>query len=112
MMGGGPPGSAGSLASARLGERVEVDGPQVTPLAVLEDSRCPAEGTCVWAGRVRIRARIHLGSGDVTREMTLAEPIQLADGALELAAVRPARSIAGNIEPGDYRFAFSFAGGF
>lgn len=38
---------------ARLGQTVNLGGPKVTPLAVLEDSRCPKEARCIWAGRVR-----------------------------------------------------------
>ena len=101
-----------SLPSARLGERIAVDGPQVTPLEVLEDSRCPDQVTCVWAGRVRLKARIHLGSGDQTRELVLGEPVPVADGALELTRVTPARSADGDIAPADYRFTFRFDGGF
>ena len=88
-----------------------MDGPQVTPLDVLEDSRCPAEETCVWADRVRISALIHLGSGDHTRELVLGEPVQVADGALELVEVRPARSTGGDIAAADYVFAFRLDGG-
>ena len=42
---------------AKLGQTVNVGGPKVTPLAVLEDSRCPMEARCIWAGRVRLRDR-------------------------------------------------------
>jgi len=100
-----------ALPTARLGERIHVDGPQVTPLEVLEDSRCPAGVSCVWAGRVRLRVTVHLGAGDVTRELILGEPVQVADGALELVEVRPAPTVAGAIAPGDYRFTFRFDGG-
>ena len=99
------------LAFAALGETVYVDGPKVTPLEVLEDSRCPAKVMCVWAGRVRISARIHLGSGDETREMTLGKPIQVADGSLELARVVPDRQTPDTVARDDYRFGFRFAGG-
>lgn len=100
-----------SLAWAALGQRVYVDGPQVTPLEVLEDSRCPADVQCVWAGQVRIRATIHLGSGDTSAELTSGKPMAVADGTLELVEVKPATSSKATIAPGDYRFGFRFMGG-
>jgi hypothetical protein len=98
---------------ARLGETARVDGPKVTPLAVLEDSRCPMNARCVWAGRVRIRARIDLGSGSQFREMTQGEPIQVADGSLELVEIQPDKPMAGQagLEDPDYNFGFRFMGG-
>jgi hypothetical protein len=42
----------------RLGETAMVSPARVTPIEVLEDSRCPAGVQCVWAGRVRIAARV------------------------------------------------------
>ena len=99
------------LAYAGLGETVYVDGPSVTPLEVLEDSRCPEGVACVWAGRVRIKVRIHLGAGDRSQELTLGKPIQIADGSLELVQVGPARAQGAPIAPKDYSFGFRFMGG-
>jgi hypothetical protein len=106
-----PPPSGDGIARARLGETVRVDGPKVTPLAVIEDSRCPADVQCVWAGRVRISARIDLSSGSQTRELTLGQPQQVADGSLTLVEATPTKRSRETIEPGDYRFGFRFMGG-
>lgn len=99
------------IARARLGEKVYVDGPHITPLAVLEDSRCPAKVQCVWAGRVKLSVRIHLGSRDEDREVILGQPVHVADGSLELVEVTPARTTEAAIPPGNYRFGFRFMGG-
>lgn len=113
--GGGAPVSTPTqdgLAYARIGEDVNVGGPRVTPLEVLEDSRCPAGVACVWAGRVRISARITTGPGSEVRELTLNEPAPVADGALLLANVLPARIQQSGHAPGAYRFGFRFDGGY
>ncbi|WP_275229582.1 hypothetical protein [Novosphingobium album (ex Liu et al. 2023)] len=99
------------LIHARIGRTVMVDGPKVTPLAVLEDSRCPMNARCVWAGRVRISARIDLGARSETRELTQGEPIRVADGTLELVEVQPDRRTDTTIAPRDYRFGLRFMGG-
>lgn len=101
------------IARAALGQTVAVDGPKVTPLAVLEDSRCPMNARCVWAGQVRLKVRVHLGAGDQIRELTSGKPVQVADGTLELVEVLPDR-VAGEgqaLNPKDYRFGFRFMGG-
>ncbi|MGH6788039.1 MAG: hypothetical protein ACREBO_14530 [Novosphingobium sp.] len=99
------------ISRARLVETVNVDGPRVTPLKVLEDSRCPTGVQCVWAGQVRLSVRIDLGSGSETRELTSGKPAQVADGALTLVEVMPERRDKWPVYPEDYRFGFKFAGG-
>lgn len=105
--------ATGSLPEgpARLGQTVWVDGPTVRPLALIEDSRCPSDVVCVWAGRVVIRAEIGTGRGKQQMELTLGTPVPVADGALTLRQVTPGRVSDREIATGDYRFLFEFAGG-
>lgn len=105
------PASNDGIARTGLGERAYADGPYVTPLEVLEDSRCPSDVQCIWAGRLRISARIELGSRDETRELTQGEPVQLADGTLELFEVFPYPTTDQPVAAEDYRFGFTFKGG-
>ena len=105
------PASPDGIARAGLDERVYVDGPYVTPLKVLEDSRCPMNARCVWAGRTRVSIRIDLGSRSETREIATDAPIQVADGQLSLVEVQPDRMAGEETDPGKYRFGFRFAGG-
>jgi hypothetical protein len=100
------------IARAGLGERVYVDGPYVTPVAVLEDSRCPMNARCVWAGRTRLTVKIDLGSRSETREISSEQPIQVADGQLSLVEVQPDLMAGEQPTPQKpYRFGFTFAGG-
>ncbi|WP_343519816.1 hypothetical protein [Sphingomonas sp.] len=96
---------------ARLGQTVYVDGPRVTPLRVIEDSRCPANVVCVWAGRVVLRARVEGGAWSREIDLALGQPAQVADGKLTLTAVTPGRHTDRAIASRDYRFAFAFQGG-
>ena len=104
--------SSDGIARAKIGQTVYVGGPKVTPLAVLEDSRCPMNARCVWAGQVRLSVRITLGSRSEVREIVSNKPIPVADGQLELVEVTPDRVAGGKPFPKqDYRFGFKFAGG-
>jgi hypothetical protein len=96
---------------ARLGQTINVGGPKVTPLAVLEDSRCPIEARCIWAGRVRLSVRVTTGAGSEVRELASDKPLQLADGQLILQSTMPPRSTQHTLVPGDYRFTLKFSGG-
>ena len=96
-----------------LGQKAYVDGPLVQPVEVVEDSRCPTNVRCVWAGRVRVKMLWIRGNGEKQPfEVTLGEPAQLADGHFTLESVRPEKRTDTMIKPGDYRFSFRFAGGY
>ena len=63
------------------------DGLRVRPLEVLEDSRCPQNARCVWAGRLRLRVNVD-GVGD--REITDdASGLQTPRGSFALVAISP-----------------------
>lgn len=99
------------ISRAALNDTVSVDGPRVTPLEVLEDSRCPMNARCVWAGQVRLKVRVHLGSRDEVHELISNKPVNVADGSLELVEVQPDRVAGEPLDPRDYRFGFKFMGG-
>jgi hypothetical protein len=79
----------------------------------MEDSRCPMNARCIWAGRVRILVAWVKANGEQQVELMFGEPAPLADGTLTLTAVNPSK-MAGEgkgLVPSDYRFSFQFAGG-
>ena len=91
--------------TAPLNEVATLDGLTVRPVAVLEDSRCPASVQCVWAGRVRISAEV---SGAGTRELTLGESLTVSGGTLTLVDVRPSKRTPDPISTREYQFTFTF----
>ena len=107
-----PSENTSGLAWARIGETVNPGGPTVTPLRLVEDSRCPQGVQCVWAGRVVVNATISTPTMTLTRDLVLGEPFPVADGTLTLAEVQPVRGKNAAPAPADYRFGFRFDGGF
>ncbi len=99
------------ITRLRIDQTASVDGPKVTPLKVLEDSRCPSDAQCIAAGTLRITVRIGLGQRTELRDMTLGKPEQVADGTLTLVEAWPDRKADDMIYPDEYRFGFTFAGG-
>jgi hypothetical protein len=97
--------------TATLGRFANVNGLKVRPLKVIEDSRCPINAVCVWAGRLVARSEVRGGSWRKTLDLELGKPQQIADGALTLVAVHPSRLAGARTDPRAYRFTFDFQGG-
>lgn len=96
----------------RLGQVASVNGPRVRPEQVIEDSRCPIDVQCVWAGRLIVRATVLGGGWSKQLDLTLGMPVNVADGSLTLIKVTPDRKSGsrGGV-PLPYRFTFAFQGG-
>ncbi|MDR6835162.1 MULTISPECIES: hypothetical protein [unclassified Sphingopyxis] len=106
------PSPLSDASNVALGQQAYADGPIIQPVAVLEDSRCPMNARCVWAGRVRVYMLWFRGNGEQQPfEVTLGEATPLADGSITLESVRPDKMTNVELKPQDYRFAFRFAGG-
>ncbi|URW76555.1 hypothetical protein M9980_04900 [Sphingomonas donggukensis] len=95
----------------RMGQIAYVNGPRVRPEKLIEDSRCPMNARCVWAGRAIVRAAVTTGSGTRRIDLTLGKPERVADGMLTLVSITPERVAGAQPKPAPYRFAFEFAGG-
>ncbi|MFC3174813.1 hypothetical protein ACFOD9_11175 [Novosphingobium bradum] len=90
------------IARARIGERVAQGGVSIVPLALLEDSRCPAGVTCIQAGTVRIAADI----AGVRTELALGQPASVAGASVSLVEVYPQHRKDITYYPDEYRFGF------
>ncbi len=97
---------------AAIGQAARAGPFVVRPIAVVEDSRCPANVQCVWAGRLRLLAEINYdGSSEVLRrELVLGTPLPLPAGTVTLSDARPAPVAGRPIDPAAYRFIFTFQG--
>ena len=90
-----------------LGVPVQVGDMAVTPKKLVEDSRCPMNARCVWAGRVVVTTRIQGPGFSDTADLTLGERYGTNGRMLALVGVRPDKTTqAGEIAPRDYRFTF------
>lgn len=76
------------VVAVRIGETANLgDGLRVRPLEVLEDSRCPQNARCVWAGRLRVRVAVE-GAGE--HEVILDEgAVTTPRGSFTLVAATP-----------------------
>ncbi|MEO5705673.1 MAG: hypothetical protein ABIT10_05950 [Alteraurantiacibacter sp.] len=95
----------GSLVA--LGQPVAVANVVLTPMRVTEDSRCPINARCVWAGRITVETRVDGIGWRETLPMTLGEPAGTHGYVLNLVSAEPGR-MAGEEQarPLAYRFAY------
>ncbi|MGD9968251.1 MAG: hypothetical protein AB7T59_17155 [Hyphomonadaceae bacterium] len=79
---------AEGVVAAGINETADLGGGlRVRPLEVLEDSRCPRNARCVWAGRLRLRVNVE-GAGE--REVIADEgAVETPRGSFSLVAVSP-----------------------
>lgn len=108
-----PPPAMATCRSApciAIGEAQQFGIMRVTPLEVLADSRCPVDAQCVWAGELKVRARLDIGHETITVELSAGQPLAINGGALLLEEAVPLPSMqAPQQTPRDYRFHFTFA---
>ena len=95
---------------AALGSTIVVGSMRITPIAVIEDSRCPAGTQCIWAGRVVVRVTISSLTAKLTRSMTMGQPVSIGGKDVVLVAVSPGKTKAPT-KPAAYRFTFAWQSG-
>lgn len=100
--------TASADPTARLGEIATVDGLRIRPLRVVEDSRCPINARCIWAGRVVLQTEVHGAGSPATYNLVLGEPVDHAGGRLALVSAEPGRMAGAETEPSAYQFTFEF----
>jgi hypothetical protein len=107
------PASGGTTGTptAALGQTAQVGSLRVRPIAVVEDSRCPINAMCVWAGRIVVRTEIRGRRWKQVRDLELRKEQPIADGQIRLTEAAPSKLADQPIKPWDYRFTFDFQGG-
>ena len=91
-----------------IGESAGAFGMEITPLEVLEDSRCGQDVTCIQAGTVRVAVSITTESADETieHEIILGASEVVSGRLVELLLVSPPARSDVTITPEQYVFTF------
>ena len=100
--------AASASPTAGIGQQATAGPLRITPLKVLEDSRCPINARCVWAGRLILRTAIRGPNLRQTRDLTLGEPQAIAGGKLSLVAGEPGKLAGAEGNPPASRFTFEY----
>ena len=100
-----PPFSAEGTPVA-IAEGVHVGELVAVPQVLLEDSRCPMNARCVWAGRAVLSTRIYGPDFDETVPLTLGEAYATHGTTITLVSAIPEKQAGVETPVPFYRFAF------
>ena len=98
--------SSSAAATVGFGAQAMLNGLSVTPLELVEDSRCPINARCIWAGRLILRTGFSAGGPRETRDFTLGTAQAVPGGTLTLVAAEPGKLAGAQGNPPANRFTF------
>lgn len=79
----------------------------VEPQRVTQDSRCPINARCVWAGEITVLTKVYGPQWLEEIEVTLGEPARLRGFVLQLTSAEPGQMAGGDpIDSRDYQFTY------
>lgn len=82
----------------------ESQGLAVEFVRVVEDSRCPIDATCVWAGEVKVQLSTRIDAAEAKQlETTAGTPAAVGDFRVTVVRVQPEKSTTREIAPEEYR---------
>jgi hypothetical protein len=88
------------------------NGVSIRPIAVLEDSRCPKDVECIWAGTTRISVRVSKNNQSEMYEIGPGSGALTVHGTtIVFSSVEPSPLSGSPISPSDYRFTFMVTAG-
>jgi hypothetical protein len=71
---------------------------------VVEDSRCPSDATCVWAGEVKVQLSTRLDTAEAQQhEIVAGQHATVGEFRLVVVQVQPERISTREISPEEYR---------
>lgn len=100
------PGPTRATVTAHVGQTISAVGISITPTAVVDDSRCPANVQCIWAGTVHVSAKLSSGMGDSNVTFELGQSITTETEFVTLTAVSPAKNSGTEISQSQYLLTF------
>ena len=89
-----------------LGQPVALGAVVLTPMRVVEDSRCPINARCIWAGRVIVETRVDGAGWRETTELELGKAKVVRCYRLALTSAEPGRTSDAPTDPDAYRFTY------
>jgi hypothetical protein len=103
IVSGGPIRTDGA---AMIGQPTRVGTLVATPMRVVEDSRCPMNARCVWAGRVILETRIDGAGWRETVNLELGKEYRTHAAGMALVGVSPHKMAGESTLPAPYTFTF------
>ncbi len=81
----------------------------ITPHAVIDDSRCPTDVQCIWAGTVFVQATIKTPTSSSEEKLEIGKAITKDGYTITFTELTPAAKSGQTIPDSSYRFVFIVA---
>lgn len=104
-----PPVTATSAVitlDTQINKKITAYNFSITPLEVVEDSRCPIDVQCIQAGTVRVKTTLSGNLGAYTATLELNKPLVNEEVSITLKSVSPGPLSTHEIAAGEYHFVF------
>lgn len=100
------PETGPAVVTVGMNETASLHGVSVRPVSI-EDSRCPMDATCMWAGEAKATIVLVDGMGTSTMPIVLSgEPVTSEIATISLIEVQPYPMASNPTEDAKYRFTF------
>lgn len=76
-------------AGVDLNQTITFGDTTITPLSIVEDSRCPVDAQCIWAGTFVSEVKITNSDQEETRQMSIGDEVKTSIGSVVLDSVEP-----------------------
>jgi hypothetical protein len=90
----------------KINEKGSVFGVTLTPLEILEDSRCPIDVQCIQAGTLRVLVIIETSDNTSEQELAFNEVVNTEDNEITLVQVNPITDSSSSIDSSEYTLTF------
>ena len=96
---------------AGINEKIQANGASITPLKVIEDSRCASDVACIWMGIIRISINLEVDSKAVETQIGLGETITYGNKRITFESASPEPNSKTQIPLANYVFSFDIKNG-
>ena len=89
-----------------LKQMAQFDGVSITPLEILEDSRCPVDVQCIWAGTSKVLLQTVSGLGTSTDTLALGDSLTTEAERITFLSIMPERVSTETAKEDEYLLTF------
>ncbi len=88
------------IGKLKVGNSIEFDTKSIKLIKVYEDSRCPSDATCIWAGEVKASIEIYESNSLTAKKELVFGPKNINPNQMEELLVLDKKTVFGyNISP-------------
>ncbi len=101
------PEATSATIRTTLGQTMTGLNVTITPTELVDDSRCPTDVQCIWAGTAHVRATISTNAGTTSEVLEIGQPIEKDGYTITFTELSPSPKSDEVTPSSSYRFVFT-----